>query len=65
MWRADENGRLFIPKSELNPIPYKTLRSNIAVDSKTWNFKKEFIEANASIEKNNFIINGITKCIQF
>jgi hypothetical protein len=63
MWRADESGSPLIYEGDLHSILFKLLWNNVAVDPKK-NIRNELIRACKSIEKKNFIINGITKYIQ-
>jgi hypothetical protein len=65
MWRADGSGRPCIPKGDPDPVPYKPLCGEVEVNPTKRNVEKEMLIARENIEKKGFIINGITKYIQY
>jgi hypothetical protein len=65
MWRADGSGRLRIPEGDPDPVPYKPLWGEVEVNPAKRNAEKEMLRASGSIEKKGFIINGISKYIQY
>jgi hypothetical protein len=65
MWKVDGSGRPRIPKGDPDPVPYKPLWGEVEVNPAKRNVEKEMLRANESIEKKGFIINGISKYIQY
>jgi hypothetical protein len=65
MWRADGSGRPRIPEGDPDPVPYKPLWGEVEVNPAKRNAEKEMLRASESIEKKGFIINGISKYIQY
>jgi hypothetical protein len=65
MWRADGSGRPGIPEGDHDPVPYKPLWGEVEMNPAKRNAEKEMLRASESIEKKGFIINRISKYIQY
>jgi hypothetical protein len=62
---VDGSGRPRIPEGDPDPVPYKPLWGEVEVNPAKRNAEKEMFRASESTEKKGFIINGISKYIQY